>query len=181
MTREEGPVTNPPPVLLTPADTTGNTTTPTTTYEGLLVLNIAGQTYTLTGTLGDGLVLEYHADWDKAISLGPVGSIAGTIATQLGFPELGNEITTELGKVAQLTVLGPIATLLTSASARITDLEINTQTSTYGVGLALDFTQLPAGSATPSLFGITLLALGFKVTRTKPASTTPTPTPTPTS
>jgi hypothetical protein len=65
-------------------------------------------------------------------------------------------------------VAGQAISAVLSASVRITDLEINTQSSTYGVGLALDFT---TSSPQPSLFGITLISLGFKVTRVNAAAT----------
>ena len=149
-----------------------------------MTLSIAGNTYTLTGTLGDDLIVEYHADFDQAISLGTVGAIAPSIANALSFPDLAKEITNTLNEVGSLPVIGQIGSILLKATARITDLEINTQAKTYGVGLALDFTQLPPNTPTPSVFGITLLSLGFKVTRTNPAqtsSTTPTSPTSPTS
>ena len=58
----------------------------------------------------------------------------------MSFPDLATEITNTLNEVEQLPVIGPIGSILLTATARITDLEINTQTKTYGVGLALDFT-----------------------------------------
>ena len=69
MTREEGPVTQ--PLLQTPATPAAGSTT---TFEGSIALSVAGHTYTLTGTLGDALIVEYHADFDQAISLGLVGT-----------------------------------------------------------------------------------------------------------
>ena len=91
----------------------------------------------------------------------------------MNFPDLASEITDALNQVRHAA--GDRPDRLASAStatARITDLEINTQTSTYGVGLALDFTHQ---YATPELFGINiaLLSLGFKVTRVNAAATTP--------
>ena len=91
----------PPPVLLTPAATPAATTA-TTTFDGSITLSIAGHTYTLTGTLGDDLIVEYHADFAQAISLGTVGDIAPSIATALGFPDLATEITNALNQVAAL-------------------------------------------------------------------------------
>ena len=58
-----------------------------------------------------------------------------------------------------------VAHELLNASVRITDLVINTATSTYGFGMALDFTADP-----PTLFGIALDSIGFKVTKTRPAA-----------
>lgn len=153
--------TNPPgtsPVLLTPAATPAASGS-TTTIDGSITVSIAGQTYTLTGTLGSDLIVEYHKDFDEAISLGQVDTIAPAIATAFNFPDLASEITNAQNS---LSALPGISTFLT-ASARITDLEINTQTKTYGVGLALDFT---TSTPQPTLLGITLVSLGFKVTKT---------------
>jgi hypothetical protein len=157
--------TNPPgtsPVLLTPAATPAASGS-TTTVDGSITVSIAGQTYTLTGTLGSDLIVEYHKDFDEAISLGEVSAIAPSIATALNFPDLATEITDALNSLNTLPVLGQAISVVLSASARITDLEINTQTKTYGVGLALDFT---TSSPQPTLLGITLVSLGFKVTKT---------------
>jgi hypothetical protein len=152
-----------PPVLLTPAATTA--TTATTTFDGSITLSIAGQTYTLTGTLGNDLIVEYHADFAQAIGLGTVGDIATSIATAVGFPDLATEITGTLSQLETLpSPVGSVISELAGATVRITDLEINTQTKTYGVGLALDFT---TSSSPPMLFGIALLSVGFKVTRVK--------------
>jgi hypothetical protein len=151
-----------PPVLLTPAATTA--TTATTTFDGSITLSIAGQTYTLTGTLGNDLIVEYHADFAQAIGLGTVGEIAPSIATALGFNDLATQITTALDQVSALPVIGNIGSTFLKATARITDLEINTQTKTYGIGLALDFT---TSSSPPMVADIALLSIGFKVTRVK--------------
>lgn len=170
---------NPPgtsPVMLTPAATTATTTTSTTTFDGSITLSIAGQTYTLTGTLGNDLIVEYHADFAQAIGLGTVGNIATSIAKAVGFDDLASEITGTLTQLETLPMpIGPLIKTLEGATVRITDLEINTQTKTYGVGLALDFT---TSSPPPMLFDIALLSIGFKVTKvnTPPPTTTTTTT-----
>jgi hypothetical protein len=145
----------------------------TTTVAGSVTVSIAGHTYTLTGTLGNSVIVEYHAAFEDAISLGSIDQIATTIGDDLHFPGLGQEITSARDqlKTMQLPVVGDLVKALTSASIRITDLEINTQTKAYGIGVALDFTQLPPGTAAPELFGITLLSLGFKVTKVNTAAT----------
>jgi hypothetical protein len=156
-----------PPVLLSPAvqpAVTGGGGG-STTVQGSITLTIGPKTYTLTGTLGDHLIVEYHATFEDSISLGSVDTIATEIGTAMGFPGFGAEIQSVHSSLAQVPVLGSIANVLTTASVRITDLEINTQTNTYGVGLALDFT---TSSPTPKLLGIELLSLGFKVTRVNP-------------
>jgi hypothetical protein len=141
-------------------------------------VNILGQNYTLEGTLGSsastssGVNVEYHKEFDQAINLGPVSVIAGQIASALGFQGVSGEITGALGTLKALPVIGSaIADLVDGASARITDLVINTSASTYEVGLALDFSLSP-----PTVFGIELIAVGFKVTssRNTQSSTSPT-------
>lgn len=166
-------MTNPPgtpQVLLTPAATPADTTPPPTlTIDGSVTVDIASQRYTLTGSFTGDLIVEYHKDFADSISLGPVKDIAPQIATAFNFPDLATEITDTLHSLGDLPEIGGVIKVFLTASARITDLEINTQTSTYGVGLALDFT---TSSPKPSLFGITLISLGFKVTKTNPAPPT---------
>lgn len=155
-----------PPVLLSPAAQPAATGGGgSTTVEGSITLTIGPHTYTLTGTLGDHLIVEYHATFEDSISLGSVNDIATQIGTAMGFSGFGAEIQAVHSSLAQVPVLGSIASVLTTASVRITDLEINTQTNTYGAGLALDFT---TSSPAPKLLGIELLSLGFKVTRVNP-------------
>ena len=167
-----------PPVLITPADTTASGTNPpgtnppapgtsTLTFDGTLTLEIAGQKYTLTGTLGNNVIVEYHAAFDDSISLGPISGIAGQIATTFGFPGFDTEITGALDDLNKVPLVGAAVNAVLTASARITDLEINTLTGSYGIGLALDFS---TSNPSPSLFGVTLVALGFKVTRVKTAA-----------
>jgi hypothetical protein len=163
---------NQPPVLLTPAaQPAGTGTGPSTvTVEGSITLTIANHTFTLTGTLGQHMIVEYHAAFEDSISLGSIGDIATQIATAVGFSGFADEIKAVNGSLStNVPVLSSIAMTLTSASVRITDLEINTQTSTYGVGLALDFT---TSSPAPMLLGIELLSLGFKVTKVNPTPAT---------
>ena len=163
-------MTTPPsgtsPVLLTPAATPAATGS-TTTVDGSVTIKIAGQTYTLTGSLSSDLIIEYHKDFADSISLGPVVDIAPQIATAFNFPDLATEMTNTLNSLGTLPGIGPAISAFLTASARITDLEINTQTKTYGVGLALDFT---TSTPQPELFGITLVSLGFKVTRVNTAA-----------
>jgi hypothetical protein len=163
-----------PPVLITPADVTGSGTTPpgsggsTLTFDGSLTLEIGGQKYMLTGTLGDHVIVEYHAAFDDSISLGPIAGIAGQIATTFGFPGFDTEITGALDDLNKVPLVGAAVDAVLTASARITDLEINTLTGSYGIGVALDFS---TSNPSPSLFGVTLVALGFKVTKVKTAAT----------
>jgi hypothetical protein len=173
---------NPPgqhEVLLKPADTGGTPPPPppppqtTTTVEGSIALSISGHTYELKGTIGDHVIVEYHATLEDAFSLGTVADIASSVAQVFHFDTLEGQINDtlkQLQNIQGLSVVGDALSVLTSATAKLTDLEINTQTSTYGVGLALDFR---SSSPQPTLAGITLVSLGFKVTRTK--TTTPPP------
>jgi hypothetical protein len=134
----------------------------TTTYEGSVTFTIAGQQYTLTGTLGNDFIMSYHASFADSISLGTVAQMADQIGTAIGVPGLGDEIKNVQAGLQTIPVLGPLVNLILNASIRITDLEINTQAKRYQVGLALDFTTEPV--AQRQLFGITLESLGFKAT-----------------
>lgn len=168
----------PPQVLLNPAVQPAATggTTPSTTVEGSITLNIANHTFTLTGTLGQHMIVEYHAAFEDSISLGSISDIATAIANAFGFSGpngIDTEISTVSRSLSSVPVLSEIAAVFIHAQIRITDLEINTQTSTYGVGLAMDFTKLPPGTlpnnqTVPTLLGIELLSLGFKVTKVNP-------------
>jgi hypothetical protein len=162
-----------PPVLLTPAaqTTAPGGSTGSTAIAGSITVSILNQTYTLTGTLGDHLIVEYHASFQDAITVGSIDDIVGEIGKAVGFPDFGSEIqafTSTGGDLANVPVLKDVFTILKDLKIKITDLEINTQTNTYGVGLALDFTQLPPTVSAPTLLGIELLSVGFKVTRVNP-------------
>jgi len=64
--------------------------------------------------------------------------------------------------IRPVPVLGPIVDKLTNANIRITDLEINTATSTYQFGFGLDFTNDPVaiGSIALDSFGLVVTAQG---------------------
>jgi hypothetical protein len=141
-----------------------------TTFQASVSVMIAGHPFTLDGSLDvKGIVVEYHAPFDKAVNLGTITSVATEIGNALGFSDLATDLTT-----TQQSIFGgggPLASLalaIEQIQIRITDLVINQATSTYGIGLALDFTGL---NPPPTLFNITLLSVGFKVTKTK--TTTP--------
>jgi hypothetical protein len=135
----------------------------TTNIAASMTVNIAGQDFTLKGKLDSlNIVVEYHEPFDKAISLGRIDTIADEIGTALHFPELGGLIRSTHDAIHGLDVVKEIVDALTSATIRITDIVINTSTKTYGVGLALDFT---SSDPLPALFGITLVSLGFSVTK----------------
>lgn len=143
------------PVPVTPASTTNIAAT--------MTVVIAGETFVLGGKLDNAnIVIEYHRDFDKAISLGSIDTIAVEIGNSLNFPELGDLVKSTHDSIGQLPVVGGIVNAIETATVRITDLVINTATKTYGVGLALDFT---TSTPLPTLFGITLVSLGFNVTR----------------
>lgn len=137
--------------------------TGTTTINASMTVNIAGEIFTLAGKLDNAnIVVEYHAPFDKAVSLGSIDTIATELGNALHFPELGTLVTQTHTETKNLPVLGGIVGAFETATVRITDLVINTATKTYGVGLALDFT---TSTPLPQLFGITLVSLGFSVTK----------------
>ncbi len=158
-----------PPAVMTGADSGS-----TTTIEAGITFYIdpPGQQYTLAGTYNTGsdagkggsFILAYHATFEDAITLGPIGDIAPSIATALQFPELA-KVLTDAGNAIKNSYAGFAAIL--DASLKITDIEINTLSSTYQIGVALDFTTIPDKI---EFAGITLQSLSFKVTSTKAAS-----------
>jgi hypothetical protein len=138
----------------------------TTNFAASMTVNIAGEVFTLKGKLDThNIVVEYHEPFDKAISLGTIETIADEIGAALHFDELGSVIRTAHEDIGKLPVVGEIGDILFHATIRITDIVINTSTKTYGVGLALDFT---SANPLPTLFGITLMSLGFSVTKVNP-------------
>jgi len=135
----------------------------TTNVAASMTVNIAGEVFTLKGKLDSyNIVVEYHEPFDKAISLGKIETIADEIGHALHFDELGGFIRSTHDALHGLPVVEDIVDALTQATIRITDIVINTSTKTYGVGLALDFT---SADKLPELFGITLMSLGFSVTK----------------
>src|SRR5689334_25012210 len=95
--------------------------TTTTDITASVTLIIAGQQFTLSGSLADNqFVIEYHVDFDKAINLGTLSDIAGEIGTALSFPALGSELTNTLSTLKGIPVLGDVAKVVDSAMIRIT-------------------------------------------------------------
>jgi hypothetical protein len=159
-----------PPVVVTTLAAPAGTAS-TTDVTASLTISIAGQPFTLGGKFDDsGIIVEYHADFGQAASLGSIQSVADEIEKALNFNGLSKIITDTNNQVKQLGPIAKIASVFETATIRITDIVINTKTKTYGIGLALDFT---TSTPLPTLFGITLISLGFSVTRvndTQPAT-----------
>ena len=81
----------------------------TTTFEASMTVNIAGEIFTLKGTLDNAaIVVEYHAEFDKAVSLGSIDTIATEIGNALNFPELGNLVKETHTQIGGLPVVGGI-------------------------------------------------------------------------
>jgi hypothetical protein len=140
----------------------------TTTIEGMVTVTIAKHQFTLDGTLAkSAVIVEYHADYADSVTLGTLTDIAGQIGSVFGVDGLSGQITTAANQLSSVPVAGDALKDVLNASVRITDLVINTATSTYGVGMALDFSANP-----PTLAGIQLDSIGFKVTYSKNAPTT---------
>ncbi len=140
----------------------------TTTLEGMLSITIAQHQFMLSGTLaGSAVIVEYHEDFSKSITLGTLESIAAEIGKVFGVPALGDDIVSAANALKGLPVTDLVTEVL-QASVRITDIVINSATETYGIGVGLDFSANP-----PHLLGIQLDAIGFKVTRSKNTPATP--------
>jgi hypothetical protein len=156
-------VTGPQQTLPAKNDTGTGKAASTTNFAASMTVTIAGEVFTLKGKLDThNIVVEYHESFDKAVSLGTIATIADEIGKALHFDDLGGTIRTTHDTIAGLPVVGEIGDALLTATIRITDIVINTSTKTYGVGLALDFT---SSDPLPTLFGITLVSLGFSVTK----------------
>ena len=95
------------------------------------------------------MIVEYHAAFEDSISLGSIADIARQIATAFGFPGLDTEITGALG-ASQQRAAGRRGRRRRPDGAE-QDHRPGDQhpDGTYGVGLALDFTQLPPATRRP--------------------------------
>jgi hypothetical protein len=155
--------------------------TTTTTLEGSITVSINGHNFTLSGPLttptgAPSIHVEYHADFDKAIRVGSITDIAAQIDKALG--NSGNDVQDAINSakdtVQALPVVGNGLADIFTVQIVITDLVIirpgQDAASTYELGLALDFGAL---KTPPELFGITLISLGFKVTRTTTPAAAP--------
>jgi hypothetical protein len=152
---------NPNPPVPGPNKPAG--TASTTDIAASLTISIAGQPFTLGGKFDNSdVIVEYHADFDKAVSLGSIDSVADEIEKSLNFNGLSQIIMDTNKQVSGLQPLSNALKALETATVRITDIVINTKTKTYGIGLALDFT---TSTPLPTVFGITLISFGFSVTR----------------
>jgi len=137
------------------------------TLSGSLVLEIGGQTYTLSGTVGDHLIVKFDKPFPAGANLGPIREIARPVAEALGAPKLAESVDNEIKalKDSGISILSEVIMVLTEAPVQITYLEINTLTNTYGFGFALDFRNLNISAA-----GIKLDAFGLRVTYVKTSS-----------
>lgn len=139
----------------------------TLTVEGGITLYIEppGELFTLSGTFTkkgttSSFLMEYHASFDDALTLGPIGEILPGITAAVGFDGVATALQDATNALKDI----PGLELILDASLKITDIGINTLASTYQFGIALDFSTL---KDPVSLNGITLRALSVKVTATK--------------
>ena len=130
--------------------------------SGFITISIAGTLYTLTGTVGSSIVVAYHQPFADAANVGTIVSIVTDVGKALGSTTMERDVNDTLDMIRPVPVLGPIVDKLTNANIRITDLEINTATSTYQFGFGLDFTNDPVaiGSIALDSFGLVVTAQG---------------------
>lgn len=129
---------------------------------GFITVNIGGTLYTLTGTVGSSIVVAYHRPFAEAANVGTIASIVTDVGTALGSDSMAADVTDALETIKTVPVLGPVAVKIATANIRITDLEINTATSTYQFGFGLDFTNDPVkiGNISLDSFGLVVTAQG---------------------
>jgi hypothetical protein len=111
------------------------------TLKGSITIKIGSESFTLEGTVGNNIIVEYHADFDKAINLGSITEMGGEVAQALGVGDMAKKITDEIENLKNNAppILADVIKVIDSP-IRITDLVINTQTNHYAFGFALDFT-----------------------------------------
>lgn len=167
--------------------------------DGFIVLDIVDKKYTLTGSFSkfkppggtkeaSGIVVEYHKPFNEAITLGSIDDIIVVVGDQLVGSGGGVSFQTQwwgqggsstsptedstLGRIKVVPAIGGVITQVLAAQIRITDLGINTITSTYQFGFAFDFTNLNNGKGLTLLDNVPLSiqALGAKITYQKAAT-----------
>ena len=131
-----------------------------TSVEGSITLDIAGEQFTLTGQVGTYLKVKYHREFSEAINLGTIENIADGVGKALGAPGIKERTDKACEALNGVPALTAVFKVIKSASVRITDLEIDTETKTYQFGFALDFT---TSDPQPKIGDIALVAFGLKV------------------
>lgn len=127
--------------------------------EGFIVIAIGDEKFTLTGKIGDAIIVSYHKPFEEALPLGTLTQMIGKVATALGIPNAAGfeqSLNTTLDDVAKVPVLGPVVKMLKEGVFKITDLGINTQTKTYEFGFGVD--------TTATVNNIPIAAFGMKFT-----------------
>lgn len=127
--------------------------------EGFIVIQIGDEEFTLTGRIGNALIVSYHKSFEDALPLGTLPDMIGKVATALGIPDAADfekNITGKLDALAKIPVLGPVVDMLRKGVFKITDLGINTQTKTYEFGFGVD--------TTATVDNIPIAAFGLKFT-----------------
>lgn len=127
--------------------------------EGFIVIEIGDEKFTLTGKIGDAIIVSYHKPFEEALPLGTLPQMIGRVATALGIPNAAGfeqSLNTTLDDVAKVPVLGPVVKMLKEGVFKITDLGINTQTKTYEFGFGVD--------TTATVNNIPIAAFGMKFT-----------------
>lgn len=141
--------------------------------KGYLVIDVSGTPYTLTGKMGDsGIQVSYHAEsLETSADLGTIDAILDSIIDAVGkaFGLTGTPFpkwSTIKADIQKIPAVGPVIDRFAKAHLRITDLGINTVTSTYEFGFAFDF---KAGDQQEvKISEIVLDAFGWRLTYTKP-------------
>jgi hypothetical protein len=132
------------------------------TVGGFITVEIGNTLFTLRGTVGDHIIVAYHAPFAEAADLGNIRSMIIEVGTALGSKNMAKEVDDALVKIEGVPLLGPITVKIAEANIRITDLEINTATKTYQFGFGLDFTKEPVELPPLKLnsFGLVITAQG---------------------
>jgi hypothetical protein len=137
-----------------------------TTVDGSVTFIIGGHPFTLAGSLGSNIVVEYHKPFDQAVNLGTLRAFIQDVDSAFG---LGGDsaasaaLTSGVGSLSNATSGGQLTLPgnLQEVSVRITDIVLNTATKHYGLGVAFDFTA--ADVSVGGADGIKLLSVGLNV------------------
>lgn len=132
---------------------------PPVQISGYIVLNIGDQRFTLEGSVGSAIIVEFHRSFDDAVPVGTIPEIAGAVGSAFGLngDDFKKEVTDRINSIP----IPAVATALNTLVIKITDLAINTSTNVYQFGFCCDLS-----AANIEAGGVKLGGFGLRITYT---------------
>jgi hypothetical protein len=133
--------------------------------EGFVTITINKEPFTLRGTVGASLNVQYHKDLEHAAPLGTIPDMVAAIASGFGLADgddFKQKLQDTIAALGQVPGLGPVAKILNEGQVKVTDLGIDTASGKYQFGFGVELSDFKYG-------GISLDAFGLVFTYHKPA------------